>query len=88
LDTEPIRDVLILALRGDNAGALQALRQAERNGWRYNWRYYRDYEPGLASIRDTPEFKAIFADIERDMARQREELRRLPEDAAPKLTLD
>jgi TolB-like protein/tetratricopeptide (TPR) repeat protein len=87
-DPNEIADVLILAQRGDNAGALQALRQAERNGWRYNWRYYRDYEPGLASIRDTPEFKAIFADIERDMARQREELRRLPEDAAPKLTLD
>ena len=35
------------------------------------WRYYRDFDPNLASIRNEPEFKAVFADIERDMAQQR-----------------
>jgi len=38
-------------------------------------------DPALASIRNEPEFKAIFADIERDMARQRAELAKRPKDA-------
>jgi TolB-like protein/Flp pilus assembly protein TadD len=71
-----VADVSIQALRGDSTRALATLRAAERQGWRADWRYSRDLDPGLASIRDTPEFKAVFADIEADMARQREELRR------------
>ena len=35
----------------------------------------------LAAQRDEPDFKAIFADIERDMARQRAELAKRPKDA-------
>ena len=55
--------------------ALIALREAEKAGWRgVTWRYYRDVDPKLASIRNEPEFKAVFADIERDMAWQRAEL--------------
>ena len=70
-----ITDVQIQALRGDKAKALAALREAEQAGWRGPlWRYYRDFDPNLASIRNEPEFKAIFANIERDMARQRAEL--------------
>jgi hypothetical protein len=45
-----------------------------------SWRYYRDFDPALVSIRNEPEFKAIFADIERDMARQRAELAARPQD--------
>ena len=45
------------------------------------WRYYRDFDPNLASIRNEPEFKAIFADIERDMAQQRARLAARPKDA-------
>ena len=45
------------------------------------WRYDRDFNPNLASIRNEPEFKAVFADIERDMARQRAELAARPKDA-------
>jgi TolB-like protein/cytochrome c-type biogenesis protein CcmH/NrfG len=75
-------DVQIHALRGDKIRALAALREAETAGWRsFGWRYYRDFDPNLASIRDEPEFKAIFADIERDMARQRAELAKRPKDA-------
>jgi tetratricopeptide (TPR) repeat protein len=77
-----ISDVAIFALRGDSATALAKLREAERAGWRGPlWRYYRDIDPNLASIRNEPEFKEIFADIERDMARQRAALAARPKDA-------
>jgi tetratricopeptide (TPR) repeat protein len=77
-----ITDVQIHALRSDKAKALTALREAEKAGWRGPyWRYFRDFDPNLASIRDEPEFKAVFADIERDMARQRAELAKRPKDA-------
>ena len=83
-----IADVRIHALRGEKRAALAALREAEKAGWRGpNWRYYRDFDPNLASIRDEPEFKAIFADIERDMARQRAELAARPKDAPLNLEL-
>jgi tetratricopeptide (TPR) repeat protein len=77
-----IGDVQIHALRGDIAKALAALREAERAGWRGPlWRCARDVDPALASIRNEPEFKAVFADIERDMARQRAELAARPKNA-------
>jgi tetratricopeptide (TPR) repeat protein len=76
-----IGDVQIHALRGDKVKALAALREAATAGWRRDWRYYRDFDRNLASIRDEPEFKAVFADIERDMARQRAELAARPKDA-------
>lgn len=59
-----------------------ALRAAERAGWRGPyWRWWLTRDPALASIRSDPEFKAIFAEIERDLARQRAELVRRPKDA-------
>ena len=76
-----ITDVQIHALRGDKVKALAALREASMAGWRLYWRYARDFDPNLASIRNEPEFKAVFADIERDMARQRAELAARPKDA-------
>jgi len=77
-----VMDVQAMAMRGQPREALAALRDAERSGWRGPyWRYYRDFDPALASIRDDPEFKAIFEDIERDMARQRAELAKRPKDA-------
>ena len=80
-------DVQIHALRGEKTKALAALREAEQAGWRGPWwRYYRDFEPNLASIRNEPEFKAIFADIERDMAQQRARLAARPKDAPLELT--
>jgi tetratricopeptide (TPR) repeat protein len=67
-----IADVQILALRGQASAALARLREAERAGWRGPlWRFYRDFDASLASIRNSPEFRAVFADIESDMARQR-----------------
>jgi TolB-like protein/Tfp pilus assembly protein PilF len=77
-----LADVQVHALRGDRAKALIALRDAEMAGWRGPfWRYYRDIDPNLESIRDEPEFKAVFADIERDVERQRAELAARPKDA-------
>jgi TolB-like protein/Tfp pilus assembly protein PilF len=77
-----LSDVQIDALRGNGREALAKLREAEADGWRGpNWRYYRDFDPNLASIRNEPEFKAIFADIERDMAKQRAALAARPKDA-------
>jgi TolB-like protein/Flp pilus assembly protein TadD len=80
-----ITDARIYALRGQKSEALAALRAAERAGWRSLWRYYRDFDPDLASIRDDAEFKAVFADIERDMARQRAELAARPKNMPPAL---
>ena len=65
----------------NKAKALTALREAQKVGWRMYWRYCRDFDSSLASIRKEPEFKAVFSDIERDMARQRAELAALPKDA-------
>jgi len=77
-----ISDVQVLSLRGETGKAVAALRAAERAGWRGPfWRIARDFDPALASIRDDPEFKATFADIERDMVRQRAELAKRPRDA-------
>jgi TolB-like protein/Flp pilus assembly protein TadD len=79
-----IADVRILALRGRKRHALLSLRAAERAGWRgglWPLRYFREYDPSLASIRSDPEFKAIFAEIGRDMARQRAELAKRAQDA-------
>jgi hypothetical protein len=70
-----IGDVRIRVLGGERAAALELLREAVEAGWRGPyWRYYRDFDPVLAPIRNDPEFKAVFADIERDMAGQRAEL--------------
>jgi len=76
-----IQDAWIHALRGDKASALAALREAENSGWRDAWRYARDFDPAFDSIRNEPEFKAVFAEIERDMARQRAELATRTKDA-------
>jgi hypothetical protein len=80
-----IADVAIHALRGEKARALARLRDAEQDGWRRRWLYHRDFDPNLASIRDEAEFRAIFADIERDMAQQRARLAARPKDAPPDL---
>jgi TolB-like protein/Flp pilus assembly protein TadD len=77
-----ISDVQVHALRGDKVKALAALREAQSAGWRGPlWRYYRDFDPALDSIRNEPQFKAVFTDIERDMAKQRAALAARPKDA-------
>jgi hypothetical protein len=77
-----IEEVTLHALRGDKAKALARLRAMRHGGaWPRTLSYHRDLDPNLASIRNEPEFKAIFADIERDMAQQRARLAARPKDA-------
>ncbi len=63
-------DVELHALRGDKERALAALREGAAKGIRYMWWFHLLYNPNLESIRDTPEFAAIVAEIEADMAAQ------------------
>jgi len=65
-----IADVELHALRGEKEKALAALREHAAAGTRYMWRWQILYNPNLEPIRDTPEFAAIVAEIEADMAEQ------------------
>jgi tetratricopeptide (TPR) repeat protein len=73
----PISDVKIYALQGDKKKALSALRQAIDEGWRSFWWYLLRYDPGLESLHDEPEFQAMVAEIEADMAAQLERVREM-----------
>jgi tetratricopeptide (TPR) repeat protein len=66
-----IADAAIQALRGNTSTAVADLRKAEQAGWRSGWRYERDFDLNLESLRNEPEFKAVFADIELDIEKQR-----------------
>ncbi len=57
-------------MRGDKQKALSALQQAIDEGWRASWWYYLKYDPTLESLHDEPEFQAMVAEIEADMAAQ------------------
>jgi tetratricopeptide (TPR) repeat protein len=63
-------DVEIFALQGEKQKALAALRQAIDEGCRRYWWYNLKYEPDLVSLHDEPEFQAMVAEIEADMAAQ------------------
>ncbi len=65
-----IADVELHALRGEKEKALAALREHADQGTRHMWRWQVLYNPNLKSIRNTPEFAAIVAEIEADMAAQ------------------
>ena len=65
-----LADVQLHALRGENENALAALRDHVETGMRDLWRWQLLHNPSLDSIRDTPEFAAIIAEIEADMAAQ------------------
>jgi tetratricopeptide (TPR) repeat protein len=65
-----ISDVKIYAIRGDKQKALSALRQAIDEGWRSMWWYFLKQDPTLESLYAEPEFQAMVAEIEADMATQ------------------
>jgi tetratricopeptide (TPR) repeat protein len=65
-----IADVQIYALQGYKQKALSALQRAIDEGWRIFWWYYLKYDPNLKSLHDEPEFQAMIAEIEADMAAQ------------------
>lgn len=66
-----IVDVRLLALAGQADLALGTLREALDSGWRMSWQWGLS-NPALDGLRSTPEFQQIVADIENDMAEQRE----------------
>jgi tetratricopeptide (TPR) repeat protein len=72
-----IADVELHALRGDKEKALAALQKHADQGMRNMWRWQVLYNSNLNSIRDTPEFAAIVAEIEADMAKQLARVREL-----------
>ncbi len=65
-----VADVQIYALQGDKRKALSALRQAIDEGWRNSWWYFLKFDPTLESLLDEPEYQAMIAEIEADMAEQ------------------
>jgi tetratricopeptide (TPR) repeat protein len=87
-----IADVELHALRGEKERALAALREHAAAGTRYMWRWQVLYNPNLESIRDTPEFAAIVAEIEADMAEQLARVREMQRSgeltAIPELAAD
>ena len=65
-----IADVQIYALRGEKQKALSALRRAIDEGWREKWWYQLKLKPDLEPLHDEPEYQAMVAEIEADMATQ------------------
>jgi tetratricopeptide (TPR) repeat protein len=72
-----IADVELHALRGEKEEALAALRIHAKTGLRDLWRLQFLHNPNLESIRGTPEFAAIVAEIEADMGAQLERVREM-----------
>lgn len=85
LDTMPrlssrgywMNDIRIHAMLGDTKQALAALREAVDAGWRVYWRVYLLHDPALAGLRAQPEFAAVIAKLEADMASQLQRIRDL-----------
>jgi hypothetical protein len=49
---------------------LSVLQRAIDEGWRNFWWYYLKQDPTLVSLHDEPEYQAMVAEIETDMAEQ------------------
>jgi hypothetical protein len=92
LHSYQIPDVQIYALRGDKQKALSALQQAIDEGWRVSWRYSLEHDSTLESLHDEPEFQAMVAEIEADMATQLARVREMQSNgeltAIPELTAE
>ena len=67
-----IADVRILTIRGEEAKALEKLREAIDMNWRSGWLYWLRFDTVLEPLRDKPEFIAMAQEVEADMIAQRE----------------
>jgi TolB-like protein len=63
----------IAAIRGHDEQALAYLQTAVDNGLRYNWRGPLEISVDLQRLHDKPRFRELVAQVEADMARQREQ---------------
>jgi TolB-like protein len=71
-----ILDGLIHAQRGEKQKALSVLRQAIDAGWRGAW-WWLLKKPEMEFLQDDPEYQAMVAEIEADMAAQLERVRKM-----------
>ena len=67
----------IHALRGDNVRALQSLRLAVDQGWRWQAWYFLEHDPVLEPLHGEPEFQSLKAEIKADMTAQLARVREL-----------
>lgn len=67
-----LTDAAIYVMQGRKDKALAALRQSADSGLRLLWRAELKYGPVYATLHDEPEYKAIVAELEADMAAQLE----------------
>ncbi|MBW2494042.1 MAG: winged helix-turn-helix domain-containing protein [Deltaproteobacteria bacterium] len=65
-----IIDAQVHAQRAEKEKALSAIRQAIEEGWRVGWWRWFRHKPDLESLHDEPEYQAMVAEIEADMAAQ------------------
>jgi hypothetical protein len=70
-------NVELHALRGEEEQALATLRENAAAGMRYMWRWQLLYNPILESVRNSPEFAAVVAEIEADMEAQLVQVREM-----------
>jgi TolB-like protein/Tfp pilus assembly protein PilF len=78
-----ITDASFAALRGDKAGAIRALREAVKAGWRGPlWRGQLLFGSEFVPLQSDPGFQAVVAEIRGDIAKQRAELQQLRQEAS------
>ena len=65
-----IADVLIYAIQGEREKTLAALREAIDEGWQFNARYILEFEPSLFSLHPDPEYQAMVAEVQAELAEQ------------------
>jgi hypothetical protein len=61
----------IHAIRGEHKAAIAEFRRIVDAGWRFLWTYIQ-FQPEFAAYLDDPEFAGILAEVEADIAAQRE----------------
>jgi tetratricopeptide (TPR) repeat protein len=63
----------IAAIRGHDEQALDLLQEAVNSGLRYNWRQPLEINVDFHRLHDNPRYRELVAQVEDDMARQREQ---------------